>query len=242
MKNKYIYEFSLNKKEKKQVETTRKNKDGEEETVLSNRTVKTPIKFVVAKPTRRIADDAEVYYSVKMSESIKKGIVTKAMLIKKYADNGGALTENESKELLKNLKRIHDLENEYQMISATNKKEDQKKLIDMETEISTLRRDLINLESSLQSVYQHTADARAERDTLLWYTIALAKIETEDGLAEYFDGDDIEEQIEDFYEKYEAEEGFDFEAVTTLSRVVGYWFYNQQATQEDINKFLEADV
>ena len=51
------------------------------------------------------------------------GIVTKAMLIKKYADNGGALSEEESKQLLKSLKQLNDLENEYKLIKATKNKE-----------------------------------------------------------------------------------------------------------------------
>ena len=101
-----IYEFTFDKKEKKKVEVERKNKEtGEVETILQNKTVKTPIKFIIKKPTRRLADEAEIYYSVRLSKAIKMGIVTKAMLIKKYADNGGALSEEESKELLKSLKK-----------------------------------------------------------------------------------------------------------------------------------------
>ena len=56
-----IYEFTLKRKVKKQVETKRKGKDGEEETVLSNRTVSVPVKFFIKRPTRRMADEAEVF-------------------------------------------------------------------------------------------------------------------------------------------------------------------------------------
>ena len=118
-----IYEFTLKKKVKKQVEKTRTGKDGEEETVLSNRTVSVPVTFSLQKPTRRLADEAEVFYSIQLSKAIKMGIVTKAMLIKKYADNGGALSEEESKQLLKSLKQLNDLENEYKLINVTKNKE-----------------------------------------------------------------------------------------------------------------------
>jgi len=242
MAKEIIYEFTIKKSEVKKVETQRKNKDGEEETVLSNKTVKTPVKIVVQKPTRRMADDAEVHYSVELSKAIKMGIVTKAMLIKKYADNGGALTEDESKELLRSLKKLNDLENEYQLIVGTKDKKQKKKADELEVEIISLKRDMQALETSLQSVYQHTADAKAERSTLMWYVINLAKEETSDGsLVSFFNGVDFEQQLEDFYDKFESGKGFDYEVVSKFSKIIGYWFYSQESTKEDIDKFIESD-
>lgn len=235
-----IYEFTLNKKVKKQVEKTRKTKDGEEETVLSSRTVNSPVKFIIKKPTRRVADEAELFYSIELSKGIKMGIVTKAMLIKKYADNGGALSEEESKQLLKSMRDLHDLENEYKLLEATKNKAEKKRSEEVLTKIVVLRRELQDLESSLQSVYQHTADAKAEQKTLLWYAINLSKIIEEDGEPQdFFEGMDFEEKLENLYDKYEAEEGFDFEAASTICRVVGYWFYNQEAKPEKIKQFIE---
>lgn len=241
MKN--IYEFTINKSEKKKIEVERKDKKtGEVETVIKNKTVKTPVKFVVKKPTRRLADEAEVFYSVELSKAIKMGIVTKAMLVKKYADNGGALSEEESKDLLKSLKKLNDLENEYKLAIATKDKKKEERQKELELQISTLRRDMINLESSIQSVYQHTADAKAERETLLWYVVNLSKVEGKDGeLKDWFDGFDYEEKLEDFYTKYELEEGFDFEVVTKLSKIIGYWFYAQDSSKENIDKFVDGD-
>jgi hypothetical protein len=242
MAKEIIYEFTIKKSEVKQVETQRKNKDGEEETVLSNKTVKTPVKIVVQKPTRRMADDAEVHYSVELSKAIKMGIVTKAMLIKKYADNGGALTEEESKELLRSLKKLNDLENEYKLIAGTKDKDKKQRADELEVEIISLKRDLQALESSLQSVYQHTADAKAERSTLMWYVINLTKREAGDGsLVSFFDGLDFEEQLEDFYNKFESEKGFDFDVVSKVSKIIGYWFYSQDSTKKDIEKFIASD-
>lgn len=238
-----IYEFTVEKSEKKRVEVERKNKKtGEVETIVQNKTVKTPVKFVVKKPTRRLADEAEVFYSIQLSKAIKMGIVTKAMLVKKYADNGGALSEEESRQLLKSLKKLNDLENEYQLISSTKEDSKKSRKEELEIEISTLKREMINLESSLQSVYQHTADAKAEKETLLWYLVNLSKIETEKGeLVNWFEGLDYEEQLEDFYKKYEEEDGFNSKVVSKLSKIVGYWFYAQSATKENIDEFIKED-
>ena len=235
-----IYEFTVKKSEKKQVETKRKNKDGEEETVTTNKTDKVPVTYVLQKPTRRVAEDAEVFYSVQLSKAIKMGIVTKAMLVKKYQDSGGALSEEETRELLKGIRDLNDLENKYKLLHATGENEEEKEKVGKD--IQTLRRDLIALESSLQTVYQHTADAKAERETLVWYIINLTKVLDENKKPkEYFDGIDYDEQLEDFYNKFEDESTDDFAIVNKLSKAVGYWFYAQSSTQKDIDKFLKED-
>ena len=242
MSKKSIYEFTETKSEKQAVEKKRKNKDGEEETIISNKTVKVPVKFVIEKPTRRMADDAEVYYSVQLSKAIKMGIVTKAMLVKKYADNGGALSDDESKELLQSLKKLNDMETEFQLIKALDDPKEKDKADKLELKINSLRRDLVNLETSLQTVYQHTADAKAERETLLWYVINLSKVVNKDDENEsFFSGVDFEEKLEDFYAKYEEEDGFYYDAVIKLSKIVGYWFFSQDATSDDIDKFVKQD-
>ena len=43
------------------------------------------------------------------------------------------------------------------------------------------------------------------------------------------------------YQKYEQEEGFEFEATSKICRTIGYWFYNQEATKEQLDLFIESD-
>ena len=94
----------------------------------------------------------------------------------------------------------------------------------------------------MQTVYQHTADAKAERETLVWYIINLTKVIGQDGKPkDYFNGIDYDEQLEDFYDKFEDESSPDFEIVNKLSKAVGYWFYAQSSTQKDIEEFLKED-
>ncbi len=102
----YIYKFTLETKEKKKVEVERKNKEtGEIETIIQNKTVKTPTEFVVKKPSRRLIDEAEAQYAIELSKNIKKGIITKNMLVKKYADTGGQLTETEAAGMVSQTKK-----------------------------------------------------------------------------------------------------------------------------------------
>jgi hypothetical protein len=41
--------------------------------------------------------------------------------------------------------------------------------------------------------------------------------------------------------KYEEEDGFYYESVIKLSKIVGYWFFSQDATKEDIDNFVKQD-
>lgn len=235
-----IYKFTLNKSEKKKVEVERKDKKtGEVETVLQNKTVKTPFEFVVKKPTRRIIDEAEAQYAIELSKNIKKGIVTKDMMVKKYADTGGSLTEEEVKDMLRKVQKSNEIANKIQLLSAVNKKENKEEIEKLEQELLVIRKDLIDIEMSMQGVYEHTADSRAERSMLLWYTIQLAK-KVEDGQEEnFFDGIIYEDQLEDLYKKDEGGEDLEREALSKFMLIVSYWFYNNSATEDQIKEFIE---
>jgi hypothetical protein len=236
-----IYTFTIDRTVEKQVEKTRKNKEtGEDEVVLTKKKVSEPVEFIVKKPTRRLVDEAETQYAIELSAAVKKGIVTKAMLAKQYSDTGGTLTQDETKEVLVLMRQISDLENEYKLISSVDKKTktQEAKLDSIQKELITKRSLLIELESSVQGIFQHTADSRAERALLLWYTIHLSYIKDGEEEKPFFEGAIYEEQIEDLYNKEESESEFS-EAVDIFMKAVSYWFYAQDAKQEDIEKFIK---
>lgn len=238
-----IYEFTLETKEKKKVEVERKNKEtGEVETIVQNKTVKVPVEYVIKKPTRRVIDEAEAQYAVEMSKNIKRGIVTKAMLVKKYADTGGTLTEEETKDMVRKLQRSNEIANKVQLLTGTNKKENKKEIEELNSELLVLRQELADLEMSMQGVYDHTADARSERAMLLWYTIQLAR-KIEDGQeALFFDGLLYEDQLESLYEKDENGSSMEQEALNKFMSVISLWFYNNSVTQEQLDEFLKQQA
>ena len=103
----------------------------------------------------------------------------------------------------------------------------------------SVRKELIDLEVAMQGVYEHTADARAERSMLLWYTIQLAKKIEEGEEKDFFNGIIYEDQLEDLYEKDEGEDEIEKEALSNFMLVVSYWFYNNSADEKQIKEFLE---
>jgi hypothetical protein len=161
------------------------------------------------------------------------------MLVKKYADTGGTLTEDETTDLLRVMKDYNDLKNEYQLLKS--KKEDEKRQKELEVQMLKTNRQILELESALQGVYQHTADARAERSLIMWYIINLSNVKIDGRVEDFFDGAVYEDQVESFYDKDENGEKYEKTIIDNLMKATSFWFYNQNATQKEIDEFIKYD-
>ena len=150
-----IYSFTFEKEEKvKRTETQSlenpETKEMEEVSVTKEVTEEVPYRVIMKQPTRRQIEDAELEFSVEMSNCIKKGILTKAMLAKKYSDTGGLMAEDDAKELTKMYVRYGELSQESEKIQIKNKQseKDKKRIEEIAGEISVLRKDIVNVETS----------------------------------------------------------------------------------------------
>ena len=121
MELKEIYNFTIYEEKETPVETVSKDAEGNEIKTTKKEKVKTPIKVILKKPSRRQIEEADLEYSVEMSRCVKKGILTKAMLVKKYSDTGGLMSESEAKGLYEMYQRLMELQNEYTRNETMNK-------------------------------------------------------------------------------------------------------------------------
>ncbi len=120
---KELYSFSVDREVEKEVSSTKKDKKtGEEITVTKKVKEKEPLAVKIKKPSRRELEDAELEFSVEMSKCIKKGILTKAMLAKKYSDTGGLMSEDDAQELVDNYKKIFELQSDYSRMEIIQNK------------------------------------------------------------------------------------------------------------------------
>ena len=96
---KELYSFTLDEEKEVEKTHTRKNKKTGEETTVTKKVKETvPVQVRIKRPSRRELEDAELEYSVEMSRCVKRGILTKAMLYKKYSDTGGVWSEDDAKD------------------------------------------------------------------------------------------------------------------------------------------------
>ena len=144
---KELYSFTIDEEKEVEKVSKRKNKKtGEETTVTKKVKEKVPVQVKIKRPSRRDLEEAELEYSVEMSRCVKKGILTKAMLYKKYSDTGGVWSEDDAKDYGRLYKEIFDIQTEYVRLETVEKKtaKQEEKLESLKEELSIKKRKIIN--------------------------------------------------------------------------------------------------
>jgi len=244
MEFKTLYQFTIDEEKMVDKESKRTNKKTGEVTITKKKVKqKVPIEIKIKRPSRRQLEDAELQYSIEISKCVKQGILTKAMLAKKYADTGGTFSEDGFKEYGKLYTRILELQNEYMKLDTVDKPDtkQKKRLEQLKSEIAEVKRELVNVESGLQSLFDHTADVRAQNKLLLWYAVNLTYIhkEEDEEPIPYFLGDDFEEKTEDYYSKEEESSDFYQKVIKKVSTVLAFWFYNQASSPSEFEELIK---
>ena len=195
------------------------------------------------RPSRRQLEDAELEYSVEMSRCVKRGILTKAMLFKKYSDTGGVFSEDDAKNYTQLYKDTLNFQNEYiRLDTVTDKTEEQlEKLEKIKDGLADTKRKIIEAESSMHSLFDHTADIKAQNRLLLWYTLMLTHVQREEDEEPqpYFEGHEFEQKMEDYYLKEEENSDLHNKLIKKVTTVLAFWFFNQASTPEEFNKLIE---
>jgi DNA-binding XRE family transcriptional regulator len=249
MSKKTIYKFEIKREEEVEEESTRnkKNKEtGEMEKVTTTKTVTKEIPYTIKihEPSRRQVEEADMEFSIEMSKCIKRGILTKAMLAKKYSDSGGLLTEDDSKELIRLYKELAETQTDLARLISKKKKSaaEKEKEGTLTESFADLRKKIVDLETTYQNVFNHTADTKAQNKTILYYMLTLAHIEGPDGeISPMFPGDKPQDREESYYEIDESDDEIYELAREKLMTFISFWYFSQNATEEDFSK-LEEDM
>lgn len=241
---KQIYSFTIQseKEVEKITKKVMKNDEGVEEEVEVKKKVKEkyPIEFLIKKPSRRELEEADTEFSIAMSQSVKKGILTKAMLAKKYADSGGALTEDDANELLENYKKLNEFEQDLTKMGIQgydeNDQENQEKLKKLNSDMVEIRKKIIDLESNYQTLFTHTADIKAQQTIVLWYVLFLTyfKADEKDSKPKiYFQGDTFQQKLDNYYGKDEANDEIFHKVADKIATIISYWYFSGNDFDKD---------
>jgi hypothetical protein len=197
--------------------------------------------FLVSKPTRKQAEEAETIYAVEMSKCIRMGILTKNMLAKKYADTGGVLSEEMAKNLSGYYHELNVLTSEFTRLTTTKNKTKKVKeqLKKIEADLVDVRRKIVDIESANYSLFNQTAEAKAQNRVITWYALNLTHEEIGGEWKPYFEGEDFDEKQEIYYEKEDSSDEQYHEMITVVGTVVAFWFFNQGLEQEEFTPLLE---
>jgi len=250
LKELYTFTVDFEKEVEESTKEKRTNDQGVEEEVEIKKKVKkeVPIEVLIKKPSRRQLEDAETEFSICMSECVKKGILTKAMLAKKYADTGGALAEEEARDLLNLYKEAAEIEREVSHLSIKGlDKQDEKlrkKLSDYDVRIAEIKRKIIETESDYRVLFNHTADVKAQNRVMMWYVLNLTYYKSlalnVPDYKLFFKGETFKDKMDDYYEKDEQDDELFLKVIGKVSAIISYWYFSgTEFNKEDVDAFLQ---
>lgn len=198
--------------------------------------------FVLRRPTRRQMEDADTQYAVEMSQCVRKGILTKNMLAKKYEDSGGLLTEEAAKQLSGMYHKLNELISEQARLQTVKAqtKANKDRLQSLEEDMVKVRRDIVEVESANLSLFSNTAESRAQNKILIWYVTHLLHEKVGEEFQPFFDGIDFVDKLEQYYEREDEEDNEEYiDIMQRAGTVIAFWYFNQGLSQEKFDLALK---
>lgn len=239
MKELFSYIVKVNKEVEK---TETREENGQKITVTQKVKEDVPVKIIIKQPSRKNLEDAELQFSIEMSNCIKKGILTKGMLTKKYSDTGGVLSEDDAKELVTLYNKITQLQNDLLRLTSKSDydKEAEAVIID---KITNLRMRMVQVESTYRALFDNTADNIAQNNVIRWFCLHMAHTQViPDGNIEpMFKGTTTEQKLESLHQMDENEDELYAKAYRKLATFMSFWFFSKNAKREDFEK-LDNDI
>ena len=239
-----LNEFKLLKEENVEETETSVNDKGEE--VKTTKNVKKPVEktFVVKKPNRSLYDEAELFYGVKLSEGIKAGLLTRALLAKRFNNDGGILSDGERDKFAGVYMGLFEKQAKLQKLELRDSKEltseearEKELLIE---ELGSAREEIQEFEMAQAALFDQTAENRARNKTILWWVLQLSYEKVGDDYVEVFKGKGFEERLAEYDKFEELEDDFLDEMLKKFSYVVSFWFVTKADTKEQLDVLLNT--
>ena len=253
----WLYSFIVPRKYTEEIEEEGKDDKGEKVTIKRKVDKTEDVEVRLKRPSRKMFDDCNLFYSVKVSEGVKAGLLTRAMISKRYKNDGGGLSKQEQEDFNTQYGELLIKEKEFQVVQLNLQKdksmtdeERQGKLKELVDEMEDLKAGLQTYEVTAEALYEHTSEARAARMTNMWWLLFLTyvkfKNESKAGIDDYmpifggkdFDGKSeayelIEERIESTEDRYVH---FEAELIERASYLLAAWNGGNCKTYEDFKR------
>ena len=239
----WLYDFPVKKiVEKKETEVI-KNAEGEETETTKTTKEEVSVRFKIKKPNRKIYEEADLFYGIKLSEGIKAGLLTKSLLAKRYSNDGGFLSEPEKDKYAQLYISLFEQENELQRVQINleekSGEERTEKIKNITVKMLELRRELQEFELAQQSLFDQTAEVRAKNQSIMWWLLRISFFEEDGEALPVFGVGDYDDQIAKYDEYEELDDPFWNEAVKKLAYFISFWESGQVATREDFDDIAE---
>ena len=190
-----------------------------------------------------MTDEAELYYGVKLAEGIKAGLLTKALLEKRFDNDGGTRNDQENKQYKETLEALETLHKEQtKILDVAEKKRtaaQKKRLKEIEEEMKPARRTLRDLQLMEDGLYEATAESRARNKVILWWMLHLAYGEKDGKETPFFGEGSFDDRIERYDEIDEGEDIHDLVVARKVAYYVSFWFVGRPNSQKEFQEMID---
>jgi hypothetical protein len=220
---KFLYESTVKKQVEEKVTETREE-NGEK--IEVSRIVKKakPIKIAIQKPNRKLYENAERFYAVQIADFIKAGLLPYSLVQKRYANDGGPLSEPEKEYLIKLKEEAAKLEHEYFTIVGEGKEFTDRRN-ELLIKINNINAEVSNIQNGYADIFENTAEMKARNKTIEWWVLNLSFIDEDGtGFKPLFGDGTHDDKLAKYDEFDEREDKFINECIRKLSYLISFWF------------------
>lgn len=228
---KKLLEFKVSHKEK----VKENDKEVEKETFKQ---------FYIAKMSRKLADEADLYYGQMVARYLRSGLLSANVLTKRYLDQGDTYSQEEKKEIDNIFKRLEILKKESLELDDKKKKnnQDKKREEEIQKELVDINRKIMTIKQYEDSLLAETAEYKARTKQITWYVVNLS-YDSEDNL--FFDGETLDDKLDKLEEYLESEDEFKKKIAQKFITVITIWASNRDIDQkglDDTLKYLDENA
>jgi hypothetical protein len=220
---KFLYETTVKKQVEEKVTETKE--EGGQKIEISKTVKKAkPIKLAILKPQRKLYEGAEIFYAKQIADYIKAGLLPYSLVAKRYANDGGPLSEPEKERLEKLKKEAEELELQFFQLIGDGEKES-KTRNELLIKINKINSEVGGIQNAYADIFENTAEMKSRNKTIEWWVLHLAYIDEDDkGFKPLFGEGDLTAKLSVYDDFSDNENDFYNEAIKKLSYLISFWF------------------
>lgn len=242
---KKLYEFTVLNEELVDDTVVSKAEDGSEIKTITKVKKEIPRKFFIRKPNRTLFDEGQLFYSAYLSEFIRKGLMTRAMLAKRYAEDNGIWSEKDRDEYANLYIQLVNLQQDIKSLTNNENKDNpdaQEPLAAKQKNLKDVVARIQKFEQAQMALFEETAENKARDKSIVWWVLFLSYNEDDKPI---FGEGDFKAKLLALEDIEEKEDKFLSKVIGKLSRFIGLWYIGIASTKEEfeaIDKEFENDA
>lgn len=220
---KFLFESSVKKQVDEAIITVSTEGGSKVETKRIIKKAK-PIKVGILKPERKLFKEAEMFYAKTLSNYLKAGLLPYSLVAKRYANDGGPLTDQERNRLRELREQAIKLEGEF-FAAPTADTESQRQRNETLVKINDINAEVSNIQNAYSDIFDSTAEMKSRNDTIEWWVLYLIFVDEDGkGYKTLFPQDTYEDKLTKLEAFEDDAEPFYVEVIKRLSYLISFWF------------------